>query len=193
MLSLTLMELSDPDVHVGWYLGDDAYFEYNLCKCAPSETRLGFSPPFLLITLNLKLYSAFHCSAFSLCPILSLLLLLKDQSGLRIKFAALTLCDKMSSKTSRAWIIMPVVLRSLAPHRLSGGAHRFGIWETADVNLAAAPEGNGFSDIMGHWRLLWHRISGSYRQTDGQRDVDPLPPHVLTFLLWYRAAIYLSK
>lgn len=88
---------------------------------------------------------------------------------------------------------MPVILRSLAPHHPSGGAHRFRIWETADVNLAAAPEGNGFSDIMGHWRLLWHRISGSHRQTDGQRDVDPLPPHVLTFLLWYRAAIYLSK
>lgn len=77
----------------------------------------------------------------------------------------------MSSKTSRAWIIMPVILRSLAPHLLSGGAHCFGIWEPSDVNLAAGTEGNRFSDIMGHLRLCWHRISDSHRQTDGQTEM----------------------
>lgn len=102
---------------------------------------------------------------------LSLPSLLEDQSGLRIKFAALTLCDKMSSKTSRAWIIMPVILRSLALHLLGGGARCFGIWEPSDVNLAAGTEGNRFSDIMGHLRLCWHRISDSHRQTDRRMEM----------------------
>lgn len=91
---------------------------------------------------------------------------------------------------------MPVILRILAPHLLSGGTPWCGIWATPDVNLAAAPEGNSFSDIMGHLRLRWHRISDSDRHGDRRmetEDVDPLPPRVLTFLLWYKVAIYLSK
>lgn len=103
-----------------------------------------------------------------------------------LNFLALTLCVKTSSKTSRAWIIMPVLLRSLVPHLLRAGTHWCGIWPTSDVNLAAAPEGNSFSDIMAQDQWL-------NTETDGQRDVDPLPPRVLTFLLWDKVAIYLSK
>lgn len=132
---------------------------------------LVFALLFLLISLNLKL-NLICISFFCLLSLsLSLPSVLEDQSGLRIKFAALTLCDKMSSKTSRAWIIMPVILRSLAPHLLRCGAHCFGIWEPSDVNLAAGTEGNRFTDIMGHLGLCWHRISDSHRQTDGWTEM----------------------
>lgn len=102
------------------YLVSDASFLRQLCKSAPSETCLSVVLLFLLLTLNPQtksnlpfivlppLFVPFTPS--SLCCRRT-----KVDCGLNLQLS--TLCEKkkkMSSKTSRAWIIMPVILRSLA-------------------------------------------------------------------------------